>query len=147
MQNTPEDVSAFRIIEQSVSPDIAAALAEYAGNLEPAERQHFLDYLAYSPDACRQADEALSSMAMLIAGAHVLDDVREFEDLAEKCFAAIFDEPPLIIDIRRFFLENHRDVQMGDISSVPPTTIDRRVARWREHMEALLGDTVAITPE
>jgi hypothetical protein len=132
-----QDQTATVIIEQSVGPELAAALFEYAGNLEPEERQRFLDNLAGNPDTCRRAEEAISSMAMLIAGANVIDDEREFEERAENCFADALNESPSIFAMRAFYLDNQSKIDMQSVASVPPEVARRRLARWRDYLADL----------
>lgn len=87
-------------------------LVEYAKSMDEAGSSAFLKRLKDDPDYYLSMGQAVSEMAMLIAGAAVIDDDAEFTKMRRRIlFKSRFDNAELRL-LRVYYLNNRNAVDM-----------------------------------
>lgn len=86
--------------------EIEGALLEYADLLDERERDSFLSRLRDDPSFFSSMSKSLSEMAMLIAGAAVIDE-REFNEMRKRIMFEARQDTPEIRTMRLYYINNH----------------------------------------
>lgn len=128
---------------QDVDEDrqLESALLEYADLLDDDVRDAFLGKLKAEPEFYASMSKALSEMAMLIAGAAVMDDDSEFLKLRKRIMFEARRDDSDMRSMRLYYLNNRHAVEMDQVLSN-----DAERARFEKRLEAFLADYMAQYP-
>lgn len=91
------------------------ALVEYANSMEDEGRDNFLAQLKSDPSHFALMGAALSDMAMLIAGAAVMETEAEFNKLRRTILSRSRKDEGHVMSLRRYYLENRHAVDMDAV--------------------------------
>lgn len=89
------------------------ALVEYANSMEDDVRNTFLDQLKTDPAYFALMAAALSDMAMLLAGAAVMETEAEFNKLRRTILSRSRKDDVHVMSLRRYYLYNRHAVDLG----------------------------------
>lgn len=96
-------------------PQLDSALIEYANTMSDTDRVAFMDQLQNDPSFYQTMGDALSEMAMLIAGAAVIDDEPEYNKMRRHIMNNARHDTPAIKTMRLFYLNNRHTVDMAAV--------------------------------
>lgn len=111
------------------------ALSEYADTLDDSARKAFIAKLHDDKDFHVNMGKALSEMAMLIAGAAVIDDESEYSRLRRKVLFESRQDDEGVFTMRIYYLNNRHAVEMEAILDG-----DDEKSRYEERMQSFLDD-------
>lgn len=91
------------------------ALVEYAKDMNETERVSYLQRLKDDQSYYLSMGKALSEMAMLIAGAAVIDDDAEFVKMRRRILFESRSDSKELTDLRLYYLNNRNAVDMDAV--------------------------------
>lgn len=91
------------------------ALVEYANSMEAEQRTEFLQKLKDDQSYYLSMGKSLSEMAMLIAGAAVIDDDAEFVKMRRRILFESRTDNAELTNLRLYYLNNRHAVDMDAV--------------------------------
>ena len=111
------------------------ALIEYADSMDDDKREAFMNRVQNDKEFYFTIGKALSEMAMLIAGAAVIDEEAEFGKMRKRILFEARKDTPEVKTMRLYYLNNRHAVEMD---AVLETESDK--ARFEERLRLFLED-------
>ncbi len=109
-----EDVSE-EMLNLDEDRQLESALLEYADLLDEAERDSFIARLRDEPEFYAAMSKSLSEMAMLIAGAAVIDEESEFSKMRKRIMFEARQDTAEMRSMRLYYLNNRDAVEMDRV--------------------------------
>ena len=115
--------------------ELAKALKEYADSMDDLDRKNFLDKISEDKKFYFSMAKSLSEMAMLIAGAAVINDEDEFGKMRKRILFEARKDDSSVKTLRMYYLNNRDAVEMDAVLSGD----DDRV-RYESRLKSFLDD-------
>lgn len=136
-----KDDDAQDMLDLDEDRQLESALLEYADLLDEAERDSFIAKLRGEPEFYASMSKALSEMAMLIAGAAVIDEDSEFSKMRRRIMFEARQDTGDMRSMRLYYLNNRDAVEMDRVMEG-----DSERQRFDARLKSFLADYLETHP-